>query len=547
MTTLNTRTHTHADKSIRTSQYRDESTVPESRQLLRQLRRHKHEISRWINILELLPHLNRSRLITSEKARRRLLSLHDRRKQSRLCTYLFKVLARCRGADPYGNFIVCLRNEREHLGHHYIADLLESRVAVAADDDDIRRASRLVYRAMLVAEPRIKDCLSIKDLLPYLRQSKLLTLSEYELLREDFVHENSWKVQQLLTILSTKGPTAYYLFFLCLEKEQHHRGHRDIYKELCLTIDNLLRDTSTYEINEEGLPLVKYEPYAKTPCRLGLEGSLAGEEHVREMRALQQHRYHGRWDCFMQGINGLTLSDDIDVAAVGKLHNAVASIMFGNTKLSLQLVDEVERMCSMLYGNNHPIMIGRCLYIRSAVYRHCQDYDNARHFLDLSKQKLVNSEPGADTASLYYHEGTLQLDLLQQSGSRNESQREAAERSFRMAVEHAEHDNSGLPLIAWHSKVFLALLYLGSSHDSVSSEVPSKNDLNLAKSILDSLDCEQLPPRTLALYHLAYSDIHRWNRDLVSARHHAGLGLTKAEQGNFAFEKRFAMHRLECL
>ena len=537
-------------------------------QIKLRLKRHRDDIKNWLNVAELLPHLCQHRLVQSDKARRRFVSLHFRGKRSKIFTLLSKTLS-CTsaagrgcggGQDAYARFLQCLREEREHLGHHHIANLLEG---TKCDVHDVN-ISRLTQQGIMNMGPMLSSYLSIKELLPSLRQNKLLTLSELELLHEDSALENNLKVQTLLTILETKGPTAHLIFFHCLEREKSHRGHEDIYRELCRQVDESLtlfseRETltrSSDEDNEQELSLdvvelvAVCEPHCRTPCRLGLEGSLAGEEHIYEMRQLQQHRYHGRWDCFRQGIDDLTMSSDINVTAVGKLHYAVASIMSGNTNLSLQLVNEVEKMCSTLYGNNNQILLGRCLYIRSAVHRHLQDYDSARRYLDLSKQKLANSEPGADTASLYYHEGTLQLDLLQQqsgSSSCSRRQREKAEKSFRMAVEHAEHGQSGLPLIAWHSKVFLALLYLGSSHDSVSQELPSITDLDRAESILSTLDCGHLPPRTLALYHIAYSDIYRWKGDLAQARHNATLGLTKAEQGNFAFEKKFAFHRLQSL
>ena len=550
----------HADHLAISHRDREPSgTAVDSNLVKWRLKRHKDDIKRWLNVAELLPHLRQRGLIKSGKIGRRLLRWYTLEKRSRIFTYISKALELDStvgvDVDAYLRFMQCLRDEGEHLGHHHIANLLETGVS-ECDADDLAM-SRLVEQALPRVGTQVKDCLSVKDLLPYLRQSKLLTASELELLHEDSSMENSVKIQRLLSILDTKGPIAHLLFFQCLEQEKTHSGHTDIYKDLCHEIDTILEDASapmdqSADDSEDEMPeevIIVCEPYVKTPCRLGLEGSLAGHEHIGEMRALQQHRYHGRWDCFRQGIDGLTQSEDINVTAVGKLHHAVASIMSGNTNISLCLVDEVEKMCSTLYGNNNQIMLGRCLYIRSAVYRHRQDYDSARRYLDLSKQKLANSEPGADTASLYYHEGTLQLDLLQQqsSGSRSRRQREKAEKSFSMAIEHAEHGKSGLPLIAWHSKVFLSLLYLGSSHDSVSQELPSLTDLNRAESILKTLDYKQLPPRTLALYHIAYSDIYRWKSDLALARLNANLGLSKAEQGHFAFEKRFALHRLQSL
>ena len=549
---LETQTYPASD-----DRYRDTEPGQDASQVKWLLEKHKNDIGEWLNIPELLPHLRRRRLINSDKDRQRMLSWHDRGKRSRICTRLRRLLASCcntHGPGVYVEFLSCLREEHEHLGHYYIAKLLLGVPSNEFDHDVIM--SRWIREIIRSIEPLVQSCLSLKSLLPFLWKVKLLTSSEFELLHEDSSKENSWKIQKLLVILNTKGPAAHYLFFRCLEQEKEHRGHDDIYKEICRLIDIKFHNSevsmnSITEINNDELFLIAVcEPHTRTPCRLGLEGSLGRRQHISEMRELQQHRYHGRWDCFQQGINELTESDDINVTAVGMLHNAVASIMSGNTDLSLRLVDEVEKMCSTLYGNNNQILMGRCLYIRSAVYRHHQDYDSARRYLDLSKQVLTHSEPGADTASLYYHEGTLWLDLLHQNGStheRKEREKAQAEHSFRMAIEHAEHNNSGLPLIAWHSKVFLALLYLGSSHDSLSHESPSIDDLNLAESVLETLDQTKLPARTLALYHIAFSDIYRWKCDLALAKHHVNLGLSKAEQGNFAFEKRFATHRLQHL
>ena len=539
----------------------DTEPGPDASQVKQLLETHKNVIAKWLNIPELLPYLHQRRLINSDKDRVRMLTWYKRGKRSRICTRLRRVLASLesnrsvKDTSAYIEFLSCLRDEREHLGHYYIAKLLMGSGATNTNeyDCDVNK-SRLIREIMQSIEPLVQSCLSLKDLLPYLQEMKLLTSSEFEKLHEDSSEENSWKIQTLLHTLNTKGPLAHSLFFQCLEQEKEHKGHHDIYQKICQLIDKYHNGEVPMhintEMNDEELSLIVCGPHTTIPCRLGLEGTLARKQHINEMRELQQHRYHGRWDCFRQGIDELTESDDINVTAVGMLHDAVASIMSGNTDLSLHLVNEVEKMCSILYGNNTQILIGRCLYIRSAVYRHHQDYDSARRYLDLSKQVLNHSEPGADTASLYYHEGTLWLDLLHQNDSacsRKGLEKAEAEHSFRMAIEHAEHSNSGLPLIAWHSKVFLALLYLGSSHDSISHESPSVKELNLAESILETLNEMKLPPRTLALYHLAYSDIYRWKCDLKLAKHHVNLGLTKAEQGNFAFEKRFATHRLQHL
>ena len=288
--------------------HNDTESGRDASQVRRLLEKHKNVIGKWLNIPELLPYLRLRRLITSDKDRQRMLSLHDRGRRSKIFTRLTKVLAsRCNGIGPrvYTEFLSCLLEESEHLGHYYIAKLL---AGVPRIDDRMHdvRMSRWIREIMRSMEPLLQSCLSLKSLLPFLREVSLLTSSEFELLHEDSSKETSWKIQKLFVILNTKGPIAHYLFFQCLEQEKEHKGHEDIYKEICRQIDiNLCNGkvlmsaphTTTSDITDSDelstAVIAICDPHTRTPCRLGLEGSLGGRQHINEMRELQQHRYHG--------------------------------------------------------------------------------------------------------------------------------------------------------------------------------------------------------------------------------------------------------------
>jgi len=518
--------------------------MDETKLLKRRLKGNSHKIRKWLNIPELLPKLRERGLVDTEE-RAKLLTLHKDRKRRELFGVLYKAL-RKKGSDAFVLFHECLQAEEQHLGHKYAAELLKGELS---DGEDMRK-SELVRDAVCKSESAIQESLDLVQLLPHLYKSKLVTRSEYDTLRGEQTNMGrSERIQELLSILDTKGPHSSLLFLKCLEEENSHSGHAQLY----LDILSIMRE-------EERKPMLSSEKMCFKCCtipkkgqlgRLGLEGQLAKKKYLAEMQKLQKCRYMGKWDDFRLGIDKLTRSDNLDVRTMGKLHQAVANIMEGKTEQSLKLIVEVESECNHLYGNNQDIMRGRCLYIHSAVYRHHQDYAQAEEYLLAAKKVLANALPGEDTASLYYHMGTLALDSIPH-GEASDSQevigaKKEAENNFAKAIEHAECEDSGLPLIGWHSRVFLILLSLGSSHHGVGQITPTSQEMEKAEGILNGINPDNLPCRTLALYHIALSDICRWKGDLSAAERHAAYGVGVAEVYGFAFEKKFAINRKQDL
>ena len=519
-------------------------TMDEAKLLKRRLKGNSQKIRRWLNIPELLPKLRERGLVDTEE-REKLLTLHRDRKRRELFGVLYKAL-RKKGSDAIVEFHGCLQDEQQHLGHKYAAELLKGGLS---DEEDMRK-SELVQDAIRKSESTIQESLDLVQLLPHLHKSKLVTRSEYDTLRgEQTIMGRTERIQELLAILDTKGPHSSLLFLRCLEEEKSHSGHVQLHQDIL----SILQE-------EEEKPMLRSAAMCFKHCiipkkgwlgRLGLEGQLAKKKYLAEMQKLQKCRYMGKWEDFRSGIDKLTRSENLDVRTMGKLHQAVASIMEGKTEHSLKLIVEAERDCNLLHGNNRVIMSGRCLYIRSAVHRHHQDYAKAEEYLLAAKKVLANALPGEDTASLHYHMGTLALDSIQRNLVSDSQSiggaKEEAESHFAMAIEHAEREDSGLPLIGWHSRIFLILLCLGSSHHQIGQIPPMSQDMEKAEGILNGINPDDLPWRTLALYHVASSDICRWKGDLSTAERQATYGLGVAEAHSFAFEKKFAMNRLQDL
>ena len=508
-------------------------------------------VKRWLNLSEILPVLSENGLIESED-RDELLSRYKTSRDESF-QYLRRQLS-AKGTHVWANFCRCLRHQHAqvHLGHEHIADLLEGK-EFSPHEKAQRERSAQIRETMRKNETRLQLLLNLSALVPHLKKYSLVTLSELDYLSRGHM-EPSETIQQFLRILDTKGGTAHCLFLQCLAEENTHPGHAEIKDVLTKALGEEKQGKSPFSTTnpqsgissdycDDQLQLVVKIP--RTPHRIKLRGVLGNRQYVERMRELQFHRYHGHWDKFNSIIRRLVKNKSIDLKVFGMLAKAVASIMEGNTDKTMQLVDQAESLCNAgkLQHSNGTIMQGRCLYIRSAVYRHKKDYDKAKEYLDYSKQVLLsaNIEPGEDTASIYYHTGTLALDC------QLEDKKDAIE-AFTNAVSHAERNDSGLPLIGWHSRVFSAFLFMGSTHNNFGQTEPSVAYLKEAENILPGEpEVEDLPERTKALCFIAKCDVRRWQGNIKHAIAHAQRALGIAASCGFVFEEKYARNRLELL
>ena len=492
------------------------------------------QIKSWLSLNQLLPVL-RAQGLMNEDEREEALAKKTRCDRFQ---FLSKLLS-SKGPEAFVKFYHCLKEERarEHIGHQYVVQLLEGKDVFG---DELVMQSRNIQEAVRRNETAIHRLLKLSTLRPYLHRYELVTRDESETYldtTQGVVMQRDERIQHFLRILESKGPLAHYRFLECLHREKEHRGHLELYQLLVSETDN-----TQFDPDHDAVPFPRIR---RGPNRIKLLGVLANETYVDRMRKMQRYRYKGKFDKFGKITDKLMKSQCEDERVFAMLAQAVANIMNGQIDKTLQLVDDAQEQCTKIHSDNRIILYGRSLYILSAVYRHEKMYDEAKKYLELAMQTLTDIEPGEDSASLFYHKGTLALDYLAQDNS--PYTKEDAEGAFATAIEHAEKDTSGLPLIGMHSRVFSAFLHMGSTHRSPAQSRPSDIDLRSSQSALDGVEESRLPRRTKALYYIALSDMSRWKGELSTASEYAYQAQGIADHHSFTFEKTFAKDRLTSL
>lgn len=187
----------------------------------------EREIIRCLNFKELVPYLcERAALLSFEEGQSLLKC--DR------AELLFQKMKE-KDLTSYSTFLGCLQREESHLGHAYIRALLEGRLKQYASKSDIAHSKALkkVVKNRLV---KFVKGINLTELLPHMFQRQLLTEHEREYIC-DTRHSTSERIIFLFNALDTKGPLAYGLFANCLEDEDCHVTHNELFKMMCTDLE----------------------------------------------------------------------------------------------------------------------------------------------------------------------------------------------------------------------------------------------------------------------------------------------------------------------
>ena len=84
----------------------------------------------------------------------------------------------------------------------------------------------------------------LSHLLPFLRQKRLVTETEFQQLSSDGREADSEKNGKLIRIIIGKGESAFDLFVEALQEEQEHLGHNSLAKRLLHEQSRLKADDS---------------------------------------------------------------------------------------------------------------------------------------------------------------------------------------------------------------------------------------------------------------------------------------------------------------
>lgn len=235
-----------------------------------------------------------------------------------------------------------------------------------------------------------------------------------------------------------------------------------------------------------------------------------------------------------------------ELQAVALLEMAVSCVFRRQEEAAISYVSKARGKCGNMSADNSTILQGRCEYILSRLFRYLKQYEKAREHVIKAKQILFNAEPGEDSAFANYCDACISVESLSEDSTLEEFQ--AVERCFRFAIEYDHSHNSGLKLVAPHSFMRLAQMYLGSGH-YVAGSVKNQERICCATNCLESVhvECLSLDLRSACHFHLIQSDLY-WNKGMLAeSQLSATQALDVSRRQNFTNEIQSAENRLRAL
>ena len=504
-------------------------------QLERRFNENELEIRECLNFDELVPLLceGTSALLSFQEGQSLLDSSLSRRNRTDI---LFQKMAE-KGLESYSTFLSCVEREDSHLGHSYIQALLEGRHYASEIDIAL---SKMLRQAVVGDYTAFSNGISFPELSPHMFQCGLLTKDE---LKNFTSTQRSTKaVMDLFATLDTKGPLAYNLFANCLRDEDNHRTHHQLYSIIC-------KDVTSQSPGPRKRANTSYVSVLckRVPQRLRLRGPLRGKDYDKLMITFQTYHHNGEWmkleaeaDKYLKGEN-----IPCEKQVVALLEMAVSCILRRkDEKIIVDLVEEAKRKCAGLGGDNLVILEGRCEYVLSRHSRYLKDHKEAKKHAENAKKILFNVEPGEDSAFANYCDGCAMVEMLSESSTLKEV--EEVECYFKIAIYDARSHGSGLDLVAPHSFMRLAQMYLGSSHFAAGS-VRDKENIDKAANCLNNIDPTTLQGRSRCNFLLIESDLYQSKGMLPEAEEAARCALELSKKLKFNNEDEAAKNRLQAL
>ncbi|XP_064382193.1 uncharacterized protein LOC135331079 [Halichondria panicea] len=381
-----------------------------------------------------------------------------------------------------------------HMGHPYIVSLLKGEDF--GEEKEIKE-SREILEKIIDNMSLVQEQLEVKSLLPYLTQCRLVTPNETEEL-ESATKTRLDKVQRLLTILRTKGPTAYYLFLhKCLGKDGF-QIHQDIYDKLTSTLPPTKKIRRSIPDNTD--PTIVREP----PLCL-LPNGITEKCYIEKMLRVRQNYSDAK----------LFLTNEMD-SLDNPLEARIAFCLercyfyITNIEETKRIVFEARKMISNEIDKN-TVLESRCELVLGRCYTVCGKKDQAKQCLDSAFTALSAFESGEDAIlANYFVACSLSTDRSDEITI-----------FLRRVIDIAAKQNYGMD-IAQYCKIRLAQAYIGVSADNPDSSKRdvSQDDLKRASQLF-KLKHEDMQPAAKCLYLIACSDVHRLDGKFAEAQKYA--------------------------
>lgn len=460
-----------------------------------------------------------------------------------------------KGGDAYSDFLRCLEKENEHLGHAFVASLLKG-LPFASKTDTTESA--ILKRKLQRYMPAMMD-IDTDALVPFLMQKHLLTSAETETLLNKLLTSRE-KINTLLSLLETKGPTAHYLFVCCLEEEKEHPTHQQqvhLIRSHCDDDDNddgddddddkdsrtrIPRKRKALDLEDIELPVVKVTK--RDPDQVKAHGILISQYYYDKVKEIRRLHYLARWTAAEKIVEDCRLSGDKELYVAVMLRNCSGYVTRKMTDAVTNAVEKARKICEEIRNDNGVILRSRCEWMLAKMYRYMnKSADAQKHIENAFYIHLqYNVQPGEDTALSNYCQACILLESVAKSWCSRDA--DFARKCLKTATDHAILGDYGLYVS--HHHIRLAQLCLHSSPHRVGS-CTNTNLLKEAGSALRSVDEDVLAPRTSCLFYITKSDLYRNLKRFTEARKYAEMAHEIAQRSNFKTELHSAKKRFQAL
>lgn len=436
----------------------------------------------------------------------------------------------------YSLFLECLNEEDSHLGHAYIASLLEGRSF--ADKNEIDSSVKFRDQINKYLSNTI-DSVNLKTLIPYLLSENLITLSEQEEIASLTTKQK--QMIRLFQFLETKGPTAHYIFVNCLKQSSDKvPTHTELIE--------LLNSSNEPKSQRKRKVSVSIEcSYEVKVTKRELDRYQAGEvlktkTYFDTMTEIRKLHLKAEWEEADAEVEKALTSNGIDVQIAVLLESCTGLISRRQKCEVLKIVSKAQEMCSQITSDNVHFLKGRCHWVLAKLYRYMNEKQDALEHIRFAKDYQFNIEAGEDTALTNYCHAMILLEFLAEDSS---SEKKWLARSYlERSIDHASMGDFGLDLS--HPKIRLAQLCLGSSPFQP-GRVDDSESIGKARSCLESVKPDTLAPRTKCIFYFTQSDLYRLKKEAFIAVGYAQQALQIANEKGLETEIISAQARLNIL
>ena len=494
------------------------------------INKHRDEITRAINLNELMPQLFKEQLLDFSEMS---ILLADSKSPYEKSRYLLQCLEDKKDhfQSVYSKFLSCIKAETNHMGHVYIASLLEEKPfglkSELEESSKLKEAIQNHYPAMMNISPEV--------LAPLMYSKKLLTSEEVQKF-QDTRKTTSERAQSLIHLLDTKGPLAHGMFVECLQNESSHPTHNELYTEL--TKENSNKQQKCV-IDKDALAVV-------LPCmkQWRVQGPLREKKYDEMVRVFHSCHHNGRWKEVEIKLAEFEKSSVPEFKAAAIIQKGRVRILRKVSEVVMQFMGEAKGIIKTeVHGENHSALLGRCECMLSRHFYYLKDYEKAKEHVVKAKQHLYGIEACEDLAFVYYCEACLMVECLDESSTKDDFDR--VEELFSRAISADQSNKSGLGLFTLHSLLRLAQMFLGSTHYAPGTVKDIKRAKDCLKLVANEYD--SLPERTKCLYYLIESDLYRSCGKIDRAKDSLEIVLSISQYHKFELEIISAQTRMQSL